>query len=172
MIPACADRTAALITSNKREIRRLTLRRASVELGGLYLAKQAKSGAAEPHEICSSSCTKCECNSATKARKKTDFVQEINNASLINHTLITRCPPSQPLCNLWTSLLDFYVRRACAVIFCTCSERISSYSDIFSSTQGAVRPKRLLCRRQRLRSSMIARREARYFIDTNLKCAI
>ena len=53
---------------------------------------------------------KCGWNLATKARKKTDFVQEINNASLINHTLITRCPPSQPLCNLWTSLLDFYVR--------------------------------------------------------------
>ena len=110
MVPACADRTAALITSKKREIRYLTLRRAPVDVGGLYLAKQAKSGAAEPHEICSSSCTKCEWNSATKARKKTDFVQEINNASLINHTLITRCPPSQPLCNLWTSLLDFYVR--------------------------------------------------------------
>ena len=124
-------------------------------MGGLCLAKQAKSGAAEPHEICSSSCTKCEWNSATNARKKTDFVQEINNASLINHTLITRCPPSQPLCNLWTSLLDFYVRRACAVTFCTCSERRSSYPDIFSSTQGAVRPKRLLCQRQRLRSSII-----------------
>ena len=57
MIPACADRTAALITSKKREIRYLTLRRAPVDVGGLYLAKQAKSGAAEPHEICSSSCT-------------------------------------------------------------------------------------------------------------------
>ena len=60
MIPACADRTAALITSKKREIRHLTLRRAPVDVGGLYLAKQAKSGAAEPHESCSSSCTKCE----------------------------------------------------------------------------------------------------------------
>ena len=28
--------------------------------------------------------------------------------STTHHTLITRCPPSQPLCNLWTSLLDFY----------------------------------------------------------------
>ena len=98
--------------------------------------------------------------------------QILRRRSITHHTLITRCPPSQPLCNLWTSLLDFYVRRACAVTFCTCSERRSSYPDIFSSTQGAVRPKRLLCWRQRLRSSMIARREARYFIDTNLKCAI
>ena len=59
--------------------------------------------------------------------------------STTHHTLITRCPPSQPLCNLWTSLLDFYVRWACAVTFCTCtcSERRSSYPDVFSSTQGA-----------------------------------
>ena len=55
MIPAFADRTAALITSNKREIRHLTLRRAPVDLGGLYLAKQAKSAAGEAHGICSSS---------------------------------------------------------------------------------------------------------------------
>ena len=89
MIPACADRTAALITSNKREIRHLTLRRAPVDVGGLYLAKQAKSGAAEPHEICSSSCTKCEWNLATKARKKTDFAQEINNASYLDHQMST-----------------------------------------------------------------------------------
>ena len=73
MIPACADRTAALITSNKREIRHLTLRRAPVDVGGLYLAKQAKSGAAEPHEICSSSCTNLWMEFGYKGKKEDRF---------------------------------------------------------------------------------------------------
>ena len=43
------------VRKNKQEIRHLILRRAPVDFGGLYLAKQAKSAAGEAHNICSSS---------------------------------------------------------------------------------------------------------------------
>ena len=48
MIPAFADRTAALITSNKREIRHLTLRRAPVDLGVCILRSKLKAPQAKP----------------------------------------------------------------------------------------------------------------------------
>ena len=41
--------------------------------GGLYLAKQAKSGAAEPHEICSSSCTNLWMEFGYKGKKEDIF---------------------------------------------------------------------------------------------------
>ena len=115
MIPACADRTAALITSKKRKIRHLTLRRAPVDVGGCIL--RSKLRAAQPNPTKSALLHAQNVNGIRLQRQERR--QILCRRSTTHHTLITRCSPRQPLCNLWTSLLDFYVRRACAVTCCT-----------------------------------------------------
>ena len=89
IIPACADRTAALITSNKKEIRHLTLRRAPVELGSCILRSKLRAAQPNPTKSALLHAQICEWNLATKARKKTDFAQEINNASYLDHQMST-----------------------------------------------------------------------------------
>ena len=51
--------------------------------GGILAACCSVCRAARPQKKVCLSCTKCEWNLATKARKKTDFLQEINNASYL-----------------------------------------------------------------------------------------
>ena len=89
MIPACAGRTAALITPNKKEIRHLTLRRAPVELGSCILRSKLRAAQPNPTKSALLHAQICEWNLATKARKKTDFAQEINNASYLDHQMST-----------------------------------------------------------------------------------
>ena len=83
------DRTAAFITSNKRENRHLTLRRAPVDVGGCILRSKLRAAQPNPTKSALLHAQICEWNLATKARKKTDFAQEINNASYLDHQMST-----------------------------------------------------------------------------------
>ena len=74
---------------NKTESCHLTLRRAPVEFGGCILRSKLRAAQPNPTKSALLHAQIYEWNLATKARKKTDFAQEINNASYLDHQMST-----------------------------------------------------------------------------------
>ena len=93
--------------------------------------------------------------------------KEINNGSYLV-TWVTSCSPGQPLPNLWTSLVRAEPKQSPGAPAASADHHLRTFSP-----HARCQATGLACRRQAVPSgSIIARREARYFIDTNLKCAI